>query len=476
MGDTEQECKLTDKWGIIAQIGLAGLIVVVLLTEWLLECLKSLCVSHYVRRSFRTFWFDSYKICAGELLAHVFNIAVSIVITRIHHDANQCVIYGLTFYYINSGVPFVYLLHYLVIQYARKMAYPSQQNARFIDKNCRQRWQWIFRPGIYPPRTVYNTICDCIHCKDCRHPETRCKYFKITLLVLVAIAFNVVGLGATYILYKSSLFVNLSVGFFGLLFVVSTVFAPVSALWQTFEWIIVKLIEKTLWSGFAISQAYKFGQWGHTIGSTGSTYVDTGVSLIGVPFVVNIFVYFMYSRICRLKLPKYCLRPKYSDTIDRERAKMESFSASNSAYKESMLEETSDEEIYTKLDKKEAFKVGIVFMVILNGILAVAAITYLCYWNAMQSIWILFLSMIVVPAICALVTISIFGYVVDKDIHVCCCCVNKNNLGDDNHDITLGVIQEDSAGQDVYRPPKVLTFEQSDDVEFSVSETGGRRI
>eukprot|EP00486_Rosalina_sp_Unknown_P009739 CAMPEP_0201594922 /NCGR_PEP_ID=MMETSP0190_2-20130828/192091_1 /ASSEMBLY_ACC=CAM_ASM_000263 /TAXON_ID=37353 /ORGANISM="Rosalina sp." /LENGTH=187 /DNA_ID=CAMNT_0048054723 /DNA_START=75 /DNA_END=639 /DNA_ORIENTATION=+ len=123
-------CEIAGDVGVVVQIALAVLVGLVLMTEYLVEYLKSLC-SGGAKRSFRTFWFDSYKICAGALVSHIFNIVVSISIDKLSGgDADQCAIYALAFFYEACGVPFVQLLQYGVIQYAKKMA---SQSSSILD-------------------------------------------------------------------------------------------------------------------------------------------------------------------------------------------------------------------------------------------------------------------------------------------------------------------------------------------------------
>merc|ERR1712228_955625 len=96
------------------------------------------------------------------------------------------------------------------------------------------------------------------------------------------------------------------------------------------------------------------------------------------------------------KLP--CFATKYAAKIEKERE--------NAELNELPLRENiSTDALNRKFDKKEAFK------------------------GALESIWILFLSMIVAPTICSIITIYIFAYVIGGNIHLCKFCVNKKNVG-----------------------------------------------
>merc|ERR1712204_141153 len=85
--------------------------------------------------------------------------------------------------------------------------------------------------------------------------------------------------------------------------------------------------------------------------------------------------------------------------------------------------------VVNKFDKKEAIKVGLVFMLIINTILLIIAASFLAYKTALESIYILFLSMLVAPSACSIVTVYLFAYVIDRNIHLCSCCVSKRRNG-----------------------------------------------
>ena len=76
-------------------------------------------------------------------------------------------------------------------------------------------------------------------------------------------------------------------------------------------------------------------------------------------------------------------------------------------------------------DDGEACKVGVVFMLMINSVLLLIATVFLVYQGRLDSIWILLLSMIVVPVLCSLCCIWLFGYLINHQVDVCryaCCC------------------------------------------------------
>merc|ERR1712129_215415 len=110
--------------------------------------------------------------------------------------------------------------------------------------------------------------------------------------------------------------------------------APVSSLWQTTAWVLVKLFEKSIWSLFAMAQANVFADWSKLM-STGDAKWDAWLYIAVIPIIMNAFMFFMFSRISRLKLP--CSAPKYTAKIDRMRVEHEvSLSQRQSALTASM--------------------------------------------------------------------------------------------------------------------------------------------
>ena len=150
---------------------------------------------------------------------------------------------------------------------------------------------------------------------------------------------------------------------------------------------------------------------------------------------------YIYSRISRLKLP--CFAPKYVEKLDAARQKNERRISKSKTHPEAQsvnaLLRSNDsvedalrieQKILDHFDRKEAFKVGVVFMLIINSVLLVIATVFLVYQGALHSIWILLLSMIVVPVLCSLGCISLFGYLIDRQIDICryaCCCGRDSN-------------------------------------------------
>merc|ERR1712228_395539 len=262
-------------------------------------------------------------------------------------------------------------------------------------------------------------VNDCLHCRSCQNRAKKCEYFKLACVISIALTLSGFAGYFGFYLYFYDWYIDVSIGFLVCIFLLSTAIAPVSSLWQTMQWVVLKLSEKTLWSLFAMAQAKVFGRWSRLM-STGDSQLDAWLYVAIVPIILNAFMFFMFSRISRLKLP--CFATKYAAKIEKERE--------NAELNELPLRENiSTDALNRKFDKKEAFKVGVAFMLIINMTLLIIASTFLAYKGALESIWILFLSMIVAPTICSIITIYIFAYVIDGNIHLCKFCVNKKNVG-----------------------------------------------
>ncbi len=97
----------------------------------------------------------------------------------------------------------------------------------------------------------------------------------------------------------------LSVGFLTFIFLVSTIIAPVSSLWQTTAWVAVKMVEKSVWALFAMAQASVFAKWSKMM-STGNTELDAWLYIAVIPIIMNAFMFFMF-RYDSTRCPRYTI-------------------------------------------------------------------------------------------------------------------------------------------------------------------------
>ena len=77
----------------------------------------------------------------------------------------------------------------------------------------------------------------------------------------------------------------------------------------------VKFFEKSVWSIIAIGQAKYFAEWSQFM-ATGSESLDAWLFIAIIPIVMNAFMFFMFSRISRLRIP--CLKIEYREQLDKK--------------------------------------------------------------------------------------------------------------------------------------------------------------
>eukprot|EP00485_Elphidium_margaritaceum_P015966 CAMPEP_0202727414 /NCGR_PEP_ID=MMETSP1385-20130828/185109_1 /ASSEMBLY_ACC=CAM_ASM_000861 /TAXON_ID=933848 /ORGANISM="Elphidium margaritaceum" /LENGTH=378 /DNA_ID=CAMNT_0049393653 /DNA_START=292 /DNA_END=1428 /DNA_ORIENTATION=- len=329
-----------------------------------------------------------------------------------------------------------------------------------MDEQCRRRWQWISKPGIYDENRF--AVKECVQCRSSRGTS-----IKIALVLLLVVLLSAIASYFGFYLYRSEWYIDVSIGFLVCVFLTTTFVAPTSALWQTAQWVTMKMFEKSVWSLFAMAQtsalwqtaqwvtmkmfekavwslfamaqAPMFARWSRTM-STNDATLDAWLYMAIVPIIMNAFMFFMFSRISRLKLP--CFAPKYGRKLEQRRQKHEAnllllqgsanLDNNNNECDVSNTPLTQSgrglSECAITFDKREAVRIGIFFMFMINTVLLVIAASFLAYQGSLNSIWILFISMIVVPLICAVIAIYTFAYFIDRGIHICPCCLDRKRL------------------------------------------------
>merc|ERR1740124_635241 len=346
----DAECTLTGGFGAFVQVILAALVVIVLVCEWLFE---RFCSS--TPRTFEKFWFDSFKICTGAFISHCINLLVALYLNSLG-KADACALYALAYYYECSGVTFVSLLQYGLVKYAQ-------------TKNTLW-WQYLSTPGKYPPtKTVdYNA-------EEKNFPiskNTACGVAS-TLATICAL---LVGVLVGVIMKRATLGIGAGVAIW--LFVFTSLAAPTSSRVQVLAWALIKAFEKLLWSLFVMIQASSLESWSEDM-SLQDKHTEAIVYLALMLIVLNIFIFLMFSRISRLKIP--CLNLKQSGPTD-------------------------------PFNTKEAVNVGLVSTFLANSILYVAACVVIRTFAAMG---ILFLTMLVLPLSVAGLTVTIFTWAIPRN-------------------------------------------------------------
>ena len=146
------------------------------------------------------------------------------------------------------------------------------------------------KKGIYDANRY--PVDDCLHCRSCQERDAKCNYVKITIVIVIATVFSILA-GYFGFEYGSEWYIDVSIAFLFFVFLFSTAIAPVSSLWQTMEWVIVKMFEKTIWSLFAMAQASVFSTWSKQM-STGDPSLDAWLYIAVIPIIMNTFMFFMF--------------------------------------------------------------------------------------------------------------------------------------------------------------------------------------
>jgi len=354
MMTSQDSCSLTSKFGETVQVVLAFLVLVVLLGEYLIERLYAWRY-HLPKRDLVRFWFDAFKIASGAALSHLYNVLVTMLIDS--GNADECALYALSFLYEGSGVPFVQLLTYCVIKYAE-----SRAKASFF-------WRAIASPGVYN-----HVEKDVLGKLSPRGPNSRLSlYLVISLLPCGACL--VIG-----ILLKWGSLVTSIGSILCFVWLFTFLFCTAEAKLQLFQWLCIKVFEKSIWTGFVGAQASYFRQWSFWMTIEGKPDLEAIFYVCVIPMLMNVFMFFMFSRISRFRLP--CIDVTRRTSFDQQR-----------------------------FDLHEAVKVGIVFCAIVNSTIWVGCSIAFRKW---QVTVILLISMVCVPLLMGVIFIAVGRCLVER--------------------------------------------------------------
>jgi len=336
------------------QIVLAFLVLVVLLGEYLIERLYA-WRCHRPKRDLIQFWFDAFKISSGAALSHLYNVLVAMLINGGNGD--ECALYALAFLYEGSGVPFVQLLTYCVVKYAETRAKVS-----FF-------WRAVATPGVY--NHVEQDVLGKL--------SPRGRNSKLSLYLFISLlpsgACMVIGMWK-----KWGSLVTYIGGILCFVWLFTFLFCTPEAKVQLFQWLSIKIFEKSIWTGFVGVQASYFRQWSFWMTIEGKPRLEAIFYVCLIPMVMNVFMFFMFSRISRFRLP--CIHVRWKSSTDQHR-----------------------------FDLHEAVKVGIVFCAIVNSTIWVGCSIAFRKW---QVVVILFISMVCIPILMGVVFLALGRYLVER--------------------------------------------------------------
>lgn len=352
---SEDACSLTSKFGENVQVVLAFLVLVVLLCEYLIERLYA-WKYRTPKRDIIRFWFDAFKISSGAAVSHLYNVIVAMVING--GSGDECALYALAFLYEGSGVPFVQLLTYCIIKYAETNAINS-----FF-------WSAISQPGVYyhVERDVWGKLSP-------KSPNSK----LIPFLIL-----SLVPCGACLVLgmeFNWGSLVTYIGAILCFVWIFTFLFCTPEAKLQLFQWLFIKVFEKSIWTGFVAAQASYFRKWSVLMIIEDHPNLEALFYVCLIPIVMNVFMFFMFSRISRFRLP--CITVRRRISVDEQ-----------------------------KFDLHEAVKVGIVFCAIVNSVIWAGCSIAFRKWEVAI---VLLISMVCVPLLIGVVFIALGRYLVEKN-------------------------------------------------------------
>ncbi len=136
--------------------------------------------------------------------------------------------------------------------------------------------------------------------------------------------------------------------------------------WQSFTWVLIKVIERSLWTFFAWVLADDFKEYSRKI-QLDSAKLESILFIAVIPLILGVIMFILYSNIARMKIPF---------------VNVENFTSN----------------VMAKFDFREGLKVGLVSTGVYNSILYLAAAVAL---REERAAVVLFLFMVIVPGACA---------------------------------------------------------------------------
>jgi len=355
MGD--YDCTLTNTFGQAVQVVLAFMVLIVLSTEYLVECVRAWYLNRTAKRDVFQFWFDVFKIACGAALSHLFNVLISMYLSS--NGADECALYALAFVYEGSGVPFVQLFTYCVIRYAQ-------------TKKDSQFWIAVSTPGVYnhKPGEIKRQL----------NPWSWSFRTRFLLAMIPATLCLLLGIGL-----KWGFLVTYVGPIFGFMFFFSACYTTYNARMQVLTWCCIKTIEKGIWTGFVVAQSRYFEDWS-IIMEMKDTQTQQELEAIYyvclIPIAMNAFMFFMFSRISRLQLPCITVKDKRRSSREME-----------------------------KFDMLEGLKVGVVFCLMMNSMLWLGCSLA---FRQLNVIIVLLVSMLILPFVMCLALLFLGRYCVDR--------------------------------------------------------------
>merc|ERR1719229_1196117 len=185
---------------------------------------------------------------------------------------------------------------------------------------------------------------------------------------------------AYYVLSYDSIAIDFLLGVCGALMTATLCVATWPVIWQSFAWVMIKVLERSLWTLFVYTQKSSFIEYSELI-EFKNDVLEAVLYIAVIPLIIGTIMFWMFSNIARMNIPFIDIKQFASDVM-------------------------------AKFDIKESLKVGIYSTLLYNSILWLPAELAILTWD---SAGILLLMMVAVPAVVNAIVV-LFLYLLLTDI------------------------------------------------------------
>jgi len=213
--------------------------------------------------------------------------------------------------------------------------------------------------------------------------QTRLSSTRNKLLCIVfSICGGVIcGLLAYYVLSYDSIAIDFLLGVFGVMAFATISVATWPVIWQSFSWVMIKVLERSMWTLFVWLQKSSFQEYSELI-EFSDDVLEAVLYIAVIPLIIGTIMFWMFSNIARMNIPFIDIKSFATDVM-------------------------------AKFDISESLKVGIYSTLLYNSILWLPAELAILTWD---SAGILLLMMVAVPAVVnAIVVLLLYLLLTDLD-------------------------------------------------------------
>jgi len=189
------------------------------------------------------------------------------------------------------------------------------------------------------------------------------------------------GLLAYYVLSYDSIAIDFLLGVFGVMAFATISVATWPVIWQSFSWVMIKVLERSLWTLFVWLQKSSFQEYSELI-EFSNDVLEAVLYIAVIPLIIGTIMFWMFSNIARMNIPFINIKSFATDVM-------------------------------AKFDLSESLKVGVYSTLLYNSILWLPAELAILTWD---SAGILLLMMVAVPAVVnAIVVLLLYLLLTDLD-------------------------------------------------------------